>query len=149
VRPTTGQPTLPLAAPSLEFGRPPDSTVKRSPRPKPSPAAPVDEDRVGDYRHPDASRTNIPEAGVATQDRSVVEKSHFKYRQGDLPPFDPHEDPQLVWAGKAEHTSFDVDTVSLHIHERVSTAAILRAVRREEVQRTLFSDPQFSIDQEH
>ena len=64
------------------------------------------------------------------------------------PPFDPHEDPQLVWAGKAEHTSFDVDTVSLHIHERVSTAAILRAVRREEVQRTLFSDPQFSLDQE-
>jgi adenine-specific DNA-methyltransferase len=78
----------------------------------------------------------------------VIDKSHFEYRQGDLPPFDPHEDPQLVWAGKDEHTSFDVDTVSLHIHERVSTAAILRAVRREEVQRTLFSDPQFSLDQE-
>ena len=62
--------------------------------------------------------------------------------------YDPHLDPQLVWAGKAEHTSFDVDTVSLHIHERASTAAILRAVRREEVQRTLFSDPQMSVDQE-
>ena len=44
--------------------------------------------------------------------------------------YDPHLDPQLVWAGKAEHTSFDVDTVSLHIHERASTAAILRAVAR-------------------
>jgi adenine-specific DNA-methyltransferase len=62
--------------------------------------------------------------------------------------YDPHLDPQLVWAGKAEHTSFETDTVSLHIHERASTAAILRAVRREDVQRTLFSDPQFSVDQE-
>jgi len=142
------QAALPLEKPVLEFGRPLDSTGKRSPRPKRTPAAPVDEDRVGDYRHPDSSRTNIPEAGLATQDRAVFERSHFEYRQGDLPPFDPHEDPQLIWAGKAEHTSFDVDTVSLHIHERVSTAAILRAVRREEVQRTLFSDPQLSLDQE-
>lgn len=27
--------------------------------------------------------------------------------------------PQLVWAGKAEHTSFEVPTVSLHVHERI------------------------------
>ena len=72
----------------------------------------------------------------------MVEKSHFEYRQGDLPPFDPHEDPQLVWAGKAEHTSFEVDTVSLHIHERVSTQAILRVLAREDVERDLFADPQ-------
>jgi hypothetical protein len=139
------QAVLPLETPVLEFGRPLDSTGKRSLRSKPA-AAPAPEDRVGDYRHPDSTRTNIPEAGLATQDRSVVEKSHFEYRQGDLPSFDPHEDPQLIWAGKTEHTSFDVDSVSLHIHERVSTAAILRAVRREEVQRTLFSDPQFSLE---
>ena len=44
--------------------------------------------------------------------------------------YDPHLDPQLVWSGKAERTSFEVDTVSLHIHERVSTQAILRAVQR-------------------
>jgi len=35
-----------------------------------------------------------------------------------------------VWAGKAEHTSFEVEVVSLHIHERISTRAILDAVRR-------------------
>lgn len=29
-------------------------------------------------------------------------------------------DPQLVWAGKKEHTSFEVPTVSIHIHERVA-----------------------------
>lgn len=28
--------------------------------------------------------------------------------------YDPHLDPQLVWAGKAEHTSFEVPTLSLH-----------------------------------
>src|SRR6266851_8914560 len=27
--------------------------------------------------------------------------------------YDPHLDPQLVWAGKKEHTSSDVHTVSL------------------------------------
>jgi adenine-specific DNA-methyltransferase len=142
----TRQAALPLEKPVLEFGRPLDAPSRR--RGPQAPTAPADEDRVGDYRHPDSTRTNIPEAGLATQDRAVIEKSHFEYRQGDLPSFDPHEDPQLIWAGKAEHTSFDVDSVSLHIHERVSTAAILRAVRREEVQRTLFSDPQFSLDQE-
>jgi adenine-specific DNA-methyltransferase len=38
--------------------------------------------------------------------------------------------PYLNWAGKAEHTSFDVDTVSLHVHERVDPASILSAVRK-------------------
>lgn len=132
------QASLPLERPVPEFGRPLDAPTHR--RASPAARAPVDEDKVGDYRHPEASRTNIPEAGLATQDRSIPEKVTYSY--------DPHLDPQLVWAGKAEHTSFETDTVSLHIHERASTAAILRAVRREDVQRTLFSDPQFSVDQE-
>jgi adenine-specific DNA-methyltransferase len=33
--------------------------------------------------------------------------------------------PYLNWTGKAEKTSFDVDTVSLHVHERVDPATIL------------------------
>ena len=130
--PADRRPTLPMPGPALEFRRPPDSARRRSSRAKPTAAAPVDEGRVGDYRHLDAHRTNIPEAGIATQGRSVAERVTYAY--------DPHMDPQLVWAGKAEHTSFDVDTVSLHIHERVSTAAVLRAVRREEVQRTLHGE---------
>jgi adenine-specific DNA-methyltransferase len=121
-----------------EFGQP----LPKAPRKRRSaaPAKPADEDRVDDYRHETASRLNLPEAGIATQDRSIAEKVEYKYN--------PHLDPQLVWAGKAEHTSFEVDTVSLHIHERVSTEAIMRAVRREEVQRTLFADPQLSPAQE-
>ncbi len=38
--------------------------------------------------------------------------------------------PYLNWAGKAEHTSFEVDTVSLHVHERIDPASILAAVRK-------------------
>jgi adenine-specific DNA-methyltransferase len=44
--------------------------------------------------------------------------------------FDPHLDPQLVWAGKAEHTSFEVPTVSLHVHERIDPESIVAAARK-------------------
>ena len=33
--------------------------------------------------------------------------------------------PYLDWTGKAERTSFEIDTVSLHVHERVDPATIL------------------------
>jgi adenine-specific DNA-methyltransferase len=39
-------------------------------------------------------------------------------------------DPYLNWAGKAERTSFEVDTVSLHVHERIDPATILAGIRR-------------------
>ncbi len=38
--------------------------------------------------------------------------------------------PYLNWAGKAERTSFEVDTVSLHVHERLDPRTIIEAVRR-------------------
>ena len=38
--------------------------------------------------------------------------------------------PYLNWTGKAERTSFEVDTVSLHVHERIDPATILAAVQR-------------------
>jgi adenine-specific DNA-methyltransferase len=38
--------------------------------------------------------------------------------------------PYLNWTGKAERTSFQVDTVSLHVHERVDPATILAAAAR-------------------
>jgi adenine-specific DNA-methyltransferase len=48
--------------------------------------------------------------------------------------------PWLEWAGKREQPDFSVEPVALHIHERVSAQAILRAVRREDIQRDLFAD---------
>ncbi len=38
--------------------------------------------------------------------------------------------PYLNWAGKAERTRFEVDTVSLHVHERIDPASILATVRK-------------------
>ena len=52
-----------------------------------------------------------------------------------------HE-PWLEWSGKRERPWFEVDPVALHMHERVSTQAILRALEREDVQRDMFADPQ-------
>ena len=97
-KPPAAQDRLPIDPPRAEFGSPLDKPRFRGPRP--APVGPVDEERVGDYRHDDASRTNIPEAGLATQDTVPVEPRKYEY--------DPHLDPQLVWAGKAEHTSFEV-----------------------------------------
>jgi adenine-specific DNA-methyltransferase len=57
-----------------------------------------------------------------------------------------HE-PWLEWSGKREKPWFEVEPVALHIHERVSTQAILRVVAREDVQRDLFADPQQSYAQ--
>jgi adenine-specific DNA-methyltransferase len=38
--------------------------------------------------------------------------------------------PYLNWTGKAERTSFEFDTVSLHVHERIDPASILSVVRK-------------------
>ncbi|MCS7252375.1 MAG: DNA methyltransferase, partial [Thermoflexus sp.] len=57
-----------------------------------------------------------------------------------------HE-PWLEWAGKRELPGFAVDPVALHIHERVSTQAILRAAARQDVTRDLFADPQLDYAQ--
>ncbi len=53
-----------------------------------------------------------------------------------------NHEPWLEWAGKREKKSFEVDPVALHIHERISTQAILKVAKREDVQRSLFADPE-------
>src|SRR5262245_10820318 len=59
--------------------------------------------------------------------------------------------PWLEWAGKREQHDrgyLDVEPVALHIHERVSAQAIIRAATREELQRGLFEDPQLPYQKE-
>ncbi len=49
--------------------------------------------------------------------------------------------PYLNWAGKAEHTTFAIPTVSLHVHERIDPRTIIEAVRKkngEDKQMSLF-----------
>jgi len=97
---------------------------------------------VDSYEHRDKKRLNNPPVGIApTYEIRERQSTHYSY--------DPHLDPQLVWAGKAEHTSFEVEVVSLHIHERISTKAILDAVRRpREMQLDLFGETPLPADKQ-
>jgi adenine-specific DNA-methyltransferase len=92
---------------------------------------------IEQYEHSDKKRKNNPPVGLVTPqtDRESGKKTYA---------YDPHLDPQLVWAGKAEHTSFEVPTVSLHVHERIAPRTIIEAVRRKNgapVQTSLFELP--------
>jgi adenine-specific DNA-methyltransferase len=57
--------------------------------------------------------------------------------------------PFLNWAGKAERLSFDVPTLPLFVHERLSTKAILETLKRHrrdpQEALDLFGDPQHSV----
>ena len=91
------------------------------------------------YEHSDKKRINNPPVGLVTPETDPVAETHKTYNYVAPVPsvkprqeldYDPHLDPQLVWAGKKEHTSFEVPTVSLHVHERIDPHTIIDAVRK-------------------
>ncbi|HBM16539.1 MAG TPA: site-specific DNA-methyltransferase [Lentisphaeria bacterium] len=92
---------------------------------------------IEQYEHKDKERLNNPPVGLvdAHTDNGGQKKKQYSY--------DPHLDPQLQWAGKAEHTCFEVPTVSLHVHERIDPRRIIESVRKEEtglLQPSLFEE---------
>ncbi|MCT7951769.1 site-specific DNA-methyltransferase [Ancylothrix sp. C2] len=94
---------------------------------------------IEQYQHTNKERVNNPPVGLVTpQTDPDGENKRYEY--------DPHLDPQLNWAGKAEHTSFEVPTVSLHVHERIDPRTIVDAVRKRNttgpVQLSLFDIPE-------
>ena len=76
------------------------------------------------YSHDKEERKNNPQVGLVNlqKDPNTDEKQSYQH--------DPHLDPQLQWSGKSEHTSFEVPTVSLHVHERIDPRTIIEAVRK-------------------
>ncbi len=72
------------------------------------------------YDHTGQERLNNPPVGLVSPetDRDAGRRTYE---------YDPHLDPQLQWAGKVEHTSFEVPTVSLHVHERIDPRTIIQA----------------------
>lgn len=92
--------------------------------------------KIEHYTHADEKRVNNPPVGLVTPetDRDAGKQTYA---------YDPHIDPALQWAGKAERTSFDIQTVSLHVHERIDPRSIIEAIRRKNgedfVQGSLFS----------
>jgi adenine-specific DNA-methyltransferase len=61
-------------------------------------------------------------------------------------------EPFLNWAGRAERLSFEVPTLPLFVHERLSTKAILETLkaheRDQQLELQLFRDPQLSLAQQ-
>jgi len=78
---------------------------------------------IEQYEHKGKKRVNNPPVGLVTAetDKETGKKTYA---------YDPHIDPSLQWAGKAEHTSFEVPTQSLHVHERIDPRSIIEAVRK-------------------
>jgi adenine-specific DNA-methyltransferase len=108
------------------------------------------------YEHTDKKRINNPPVGLVTPETDPVAPTHKVYDYVAPVPsvkpkqeldYDPHLDPQLVWAGKKEHSSFEVPTVSLHVHERIDPYTIIKAVRKKNgngvpAQPSLFERPE-------
>jgi len=64
----------------------------------------------------------VIDAGLAAQTLEEAKAALAKLKNA--------QEPFLNWAGKAEHTSFEVPTVSLHVHERIDPRTIIEAVRK-------------------
>src|SRR5664280_2417804 len=93
------------------------------PKKKPNAPSHVNKKPIKSYTHKGKKRANNPPVGLVTPETDPDEgKKTYAY--------DPHLDPQLTWAGKKEHTSFQVPTVSLHVHERIDPLTIIEAVKR-------------------
>jgi adenine-specific DNA-methyltransferase len=88
---------------------------------------------IDSYEHKGSDRVNIPQVGLVKPETDPYTGKKKRYA------YDPHLDPQLQWAGKAEHTSFEVPTASLHIHERIDPRRIVESVRAKE------NSPQLSL----
>ncbi len=88
---------------------------------------------VESYAHKGKKRKNNPPVGLVS---SATDKlnGRTKYKH------DPHIDPALSWAGKAEGMSFEVQNVSLHIHERIDPKRIVKAFLKKKEQK------QFQLD---
>ena len=110
---------------------------KRSPRA----ASAETGDRTEPYTHPTIKSPGRPEVGTQPQFRKKKPPKTYSY--------DSSLSPQLVWSGKAERLSFDVPTLPLFVHERLSTEAILETLSRhkkdQQTDLDLFGDPKHSI----
>jgi adenine-specific DNA-methyltransferase len=84
-----------------------------------------DKKPIEQYEHKGKTRCNNPPAGIANAEKDGAKSQLYNY--------DPHLDPQLWWAGKMGHMSFEVPTISLHVHERIDPLTIIRSARKKEV----------------
>ncbi len=89
---------------------------------------------VNRYTHGGKKRVNNPPVGLVTP-RTDPDLPSREYS------YDPRRDPQLLWSGKRESFEFEVDTVSLHVHERIDPLTILEKAMKPKshMQQTMFN----------
>ncbi|MFC1965573.1 site-specific DNA-methyltransferase [Chloroflexota bacterium] len=96
------------------------------------------EPTIDSYIHDGKKRKNNPPVGLVS---TITDKlnGRTKYEH------DPHIDPTLSWAGKKEGMSFEVQNVSLHIHERIDPMRIVKSFlkpKKQVEQLSLFDEPE-------
>ena len=98
--------------------------------------------QIKTYKHK-GKRKNIPEVGLVTSttDKATDKKKYL---------FDPFLDPQLEWTGKKERDQITVDTVSLHVHEKIDSKTLIDKIKLKEeekktknIQLNFFDSPEF------
>ncbi len=82
--------------------------------------------------------------------REILEAGSLETAKGAAAKLRSLSKPFLNWAGKAERLSFDVPTLPLFVHERLSTKAIVETLGghkrdKQETMFELFGDPQHSV----
>lgn len=81
--------------------------------------------RAHSYVHKNEKRKNIPETGLFANFKDDDEVRKYRY--------DPNQDPELHWTGKAEKKELEVDTVPLHMHERVDPMTLIMNLTKSEL----------------
>lgn len=92
---------------------------------------------VESYSHKGKKRKNNPPVGLVSTATDKL-NGRTKYQH------DPHIDPYLSWTGKKEGAEFEVQNVSLHIHERIDPKRIIKSFLKEDTkpkQPSLFEQP--------
>lgn len=92
-------------------------------------------------KRPWAQHRRLPPRRRAAQEQPaglVSHKAKAAQQPRDYCAYDPHLSPRLIWAGEPgqvnvevkDAAGVEVDAVSLHIHERVSTQAFVSALQK-------------------
>ena len=86
---------------------------------------------------------NNPPVGLVTKstEDEVKEQKTYKY--------DPHLDPTLHWAGKAEQPELKIDTRPLHVHERIDPLTIVEQLKKDPAngQTSLFEEGKLPLNE--
>ena len=94
---------------------------------KQKPVLPGDQQAIDQYKHKDKSRLNNPQVGMVNNANDPQQETK-KYS------YDPHLDPTLIWTGKKEQSELDVDTVSVHVHERIDPKTVIQQVHKSNIE---------------